>query len=210
MTIPITDICDGAGTVTLAGKVYHLNRMTPNAFGKIRAWLRGKLPRPFEVVKAFCDANRPGPAPEPPPLPGGKSSAEDLTPDETLEWMERRSAYANAVSRWQWATADYERDREKLLLAAKEDYDAGDAVMDRPAARRLLGQPAGIALMLFLSAQKDRPGLKLEEIEADIDGASLAELAAVKDALDVVNALPDELVEAMEKKAPGRPGTGPP
>jgi hypothetical protein len=210
MTIPITDICDGAGTVTLAGKVYHLNRMTPNAFGKIRAWLRGKLPRPFEVVRAFCDANRPGPPPLPPPLPQGAEGTAYVPPGKAEAWVAAKANYENDMARWQQQAAEYERDREKLLLAAKEDYDAGDAVMDRPAARRLLGQPAGIALMLFLSAQKDRPSLKLEEIEADIDGASLTELAAVKDALDAVNALPDELVEAMEKKAPGRRGTGPP
>jgi hypothetical protein len=192
--VSIADISDGAGTVSLAGRTYHLNKMTPNGLGKIRSWLRARMPRPFAVVAAFCEANHPGPPPQTPP-PGDDDAAK---------------RHAGEMASWQMRKVDYEADREKLLLAAKEDYEAGDAVLDRPAARRLLGQPAGVAMMLYVSAQKDTAGLRLEDLERDIDAASLAELAAVRAALDAVNEIPDAVTEAMEKKAPAHPGTGPP
>lgn len=185
MALALDQAGDGAGTVTIKGKTYHLRKLTVADLSRVRAWLRTRLPNPFDVVKAACERLRP---PLDPPADPGDGAAADVS-----------ISYKRAYAEWQYAWREYRETRERLLLAAADDANAGDAVLDRPQAKALLSGGPGIAFMLWLAATKDRPGLKLEELEADV---AEADLEVLMRALDAVNELPDPLVDALEKKVP--------
>jgi hypothetical protein len=171
VSVTLDEMSDGAGTVAVAGKIYHLRKMSGGDYGRLRAWVKSKLGSPFAAVKEFQDANRP---------------RKDDPPEV-------------------WA--EYEADRRALLLECKAEYDLGDNVLHTPKARRVVASLQGMAFLLWLAASADRPGLKIEELERDLDAAPLGTFREVQEALDRASALPDRLVDAMEKKDPAVPAT---